>query len=111
MTEILSRLNGEELMVGTVVLGMLVFGIVIVVTKVVADAWVGLRERQLATSVILEMLDQRISADEIERLLKAAGFGNRGSWLSELREMRSSLLARGVSRSTGGEKAAAGPPG
>ena len=88
MVELLSRLDGEELMVGIVTIGVLVTVIVVATASIVAATWVRLRERQLAASVILEMLDQQMSVDEIERVLKAAGFGDRGTPLSELLQKR-----------------------
>lgn len=92
MGDLLSRLDGEELMVATIVLGALIMVIVVVAVRIGAEVWLRLRERQLATSVILEMLDRQIPVDEIERVLKAAGFGDRGTGLSAL--LRSRLTRR-----------------
>jgi len=86
MVEILSRLGGGQLadvLTLTVLVGLgLVMGVVITVATLIAQY----HERQLATSLILEMLDRGMSAEDIVRVLSAAGLKGRQEKLASLRQ-------------------------
>ena len=71
MVEILSRLSPGELPV-VLCLGLLAMvACVIGVTKIVAGAWRRYRERKLATSVVLEMLNRRMPFEQIRDVVLA----------------------------------------
>ena len=54
-------------------MGGLTVGLVVAVTALVTHAWQRVRQRQMAASLILEMLDRGMSADEMAQVLQAAG--------------------------------------
>ena len=72
MVELLSKCNGEELILLVAVAGGLMIGLPIAVTAIVSQCWQRVRERQMATSIVLEMLDLGHPADDIVKVLGAA---------------------------------------
>lgn len=81
MLEILSRLHGDDIVGLVAVVG----GFITAITVVCVVAWERHRERQLAVTIIEDMLDQGMSVEQIERILKAAGFGGSKTRLHSLR--------------------------
>ncbi len=73
MVEILTRLNPADLAeVLTVGLLIVVVGLVALVS-VAIGAFTRFRERQIASTVVLEMLDRGIATEEIIKVLRAMG--------------------------------------
>ena len=71
MVEILSRLSPGELPV-VLCLGLLAVVVCVIgVAKVMAGAWRRYRERKLATSVVLEMLNRQMPFDQIRDVVLA----------------------------------------
>jgi len=92
MWEVLSQLSGDELLALLVVAMIILLGLIV---SCVA-AWQTHREREMAVTIIQDMLDQGLSSDQIERVLKAAGFGSRSTRAHSVRERL--LAARSAAR-------------
>lgn len=73
MEQLLSRLDSGQLTIVLVVAAVMSVSLVIGVTSVIAHAWRSVRERQMAISIVVEMLEQGMSAEEVVRVLQAAG--------------------------------------
>ena len=77
MLEVLSRLHGDYIVAIVFLLGGFGLALCIVMTRLLVDAWLGHRDREVAAAIIEDMVQQGMSADEIERVLLAAGFNRR----------------------------------
>lgn len=94
MVEILSRLSGGDL---TVVLLLptvfLIIGLVLV-TGIGIKGYQHYRERQIASTVVVEMLDHGMTCEEIVAVLKAMGL-EEPQWRGPGGKLRQALEARG----------------
>ena len=77
MWEVLDGLDGEYLIGLFAVAGGLFVVLVLGLTAFIVSAWQKHRGWELAAGIIQEMLDQGMPAEQIERVLKAAGFSER----------------------------------
>jgi hypothetical protein len=100
MVELLSRLNPGDLTAVLTVTVMVALGIVAVVARLIADGVRRHHERELATSLVLEMLDRGMTADDIVRVLSAAGLEDRGDELASLRNRVRQKLGRALPAAT-----------
>jgi hypothetical protein len=67
MSEILSKLNGDDLIGLLLIVECLVFGIAVVI----AICWYKLRNAEIAARLKQDMLDRGMSAEEIKTVLEA----------------------------------------
>jgi hypothetical protein len=67
MTDLLSRLNGGEIIAFVAVAGGLLCGI----TAIIAGCWQRVRRAEMATALKQDMLNRGMSADEIRTVLEA----------------------------------------
>jgi hypothetical protein len=67
MSEILSRLRGDELIGLLLIVGCFVFGIAVVI----AICWYKLRNAEIAASLKQDMLNRGMSAEEIKTVIEA----------------------------------------
>ena len=75
LTELISKFDPDEFIgLAAVVLGISA-GIIISVTAVICGAIRRYRERQLAADLIHSLADRGMSAEEIERLVRASAVG------------------------------------
>jgi hypothetical protein len=72
MQELFSKFSGDDLIGLVAVGGGLMIGLIIAVTAIIAQSWQRVRERQMANTIVLEMLDQGHSAEDIVKVLGAA---------------------------------------
>jgi hypothetical protein len=96
MVELLSRLSPGDLAVVLCVPPVILVVMLVPLTKVVADTWRKYREREMATSIVLEMLVQGMQADEITRVLKAAGMKDDQQHVSALERKFKLACAQGA---------------
>jgi Mg/Co/Ni transporter MgtE len=94
MLELFSRLSPADLAVVLTVVPVIGLGLLFIVLVAVAKLIARYHERQLATSLILEMLDRGMSADDIVRVLSAAGLEDRREELLSLRQRLRQKLSR-----------------
>jgi hypothetical protein len=95
MIEMLSQLRGEELAAIFMFAGMAIIGLV----SILLTAWQRHRDRELAVVIIQDMLDQGMSADQIEGVLNAAGFNADKMKWQALGRKRSALKHAGQTSS------------
>lgn len=82
MWEVLSGLHGEDFVAAVAVGGGLTLALAVAAMKV----WLANRSREMAVTIVQDMLDQGMSAEQIERVLRAAGFDRAGTRLEGLKE-------------------------
>ena len=69
--DFLDRISPHDILPLAVVAIVFLAGTVIVLSKIIFSSWKRVRERQVAASLIQDMLDRNLSAPEIEQLLGA----------------------------------------
>jgi hypothetical protein len=97
MLDLLSKMRSEDLattLIAIVAVSAVVVGVLI---RLIVYSVRRYRERQLATTLILEMLDRGMTADDIVRVLSAAGLEDRGEEVMSLRERLRQRLGRSTS--------------
>ena len=97
MLELFSGLSGDEIVLLFCAAGGVILLLVLGLTGILVFAWLRHRGQELAAGIIQEMLDQGLPADQIERVLKAAGLdapSARQSPLERLWERRSRAAQR-----------------
>ena len=89
LTELISKFEpGEFIALAAVVLGISA-GIIALVTAIISVAIGRYRERQLTADLIHSLADRGMSAEEIERLVRASAIGK----LNDLRQLIAQRLA------------------
>ncbi len=73
MSELFSKFDAMEFIIWTAVAGGLLIGLVSAVVAIVGAYWACVRERQIAATLVQEMLDRNVPSDEIVDVLLAMG--------------------------------------
>ena len=94
MLEVLSKLRSDDLVAVLVVTVLFGSCMLVGAIGIIATAVRRYHARQLATSLILEMLDRGMTADEIVRILTAAGMQDQQDDLSSVRQRLRQKLTR-----------------
>ncbi|MHC4177708.1 MAG: hypothetical protein ACYSWU_09380 [Planctomycetota bacterium] len=73
MSELLSKFDPIEFVIWTAVAGGLLVGLVSAVTAIVGAFWESIRESQMTTTLIQDMLDRGVPTEEIVDVVLAFG--------------------------------------
>jgi len=85
MSELFSQLNSDHVFVLTIVGSGLVFLCIASLGPVLAWQWRQVREKDAATELVYSMLQEGKSVEEIERVLKAGGFGQQSTEFASMK--------------------------
>jgi sulfite reductase beta subunit-like hemoprotein len=96
MFELLSRFSPGELAIVLCVPLVVLVAVLVPLARVVTDTWRKYRERELATSLVLEMLVQGMGSEEITRVLEAADMEDHQEHVSALKRKFELACAQGA---------------
>jgi hypothetical protein len=75
MSEVLSKMNGHDLSVMLTFTALALAGLVIGLTALVTYHWRGVRQFETEAALKQEMIQRGMSAEDIERVLRASAAG------------------------------------
>jgi hypothetical protein len=94
MLELLSKIDPDALAAVIIMTAGLAFAALVGLTSLISVNLRRYHERQLATSLILEMLDRGMTTDDIVRVLSAAGMHDQQEEIFSLRQRLRQKLTR-----------------
>ncbi len=85
MWNLISQLSADHIFVLAIIAGGLAFFGIVTLGPVIAWNWRAVREREAAMDIVHAMLEQGSAVDEIERVLRAGGFGEQAKKFASMK--------------------------